>query len=166
MTDSPRWDDVDDVPTHCPHCGGSIGPDWWTRAPDATVERWISQGGGCRMDGATHASEAERLLRLFQQTQLRFLNRRIQRKRRDDAYARGRARYITAMAAGRADFAPPDELAFIPPRTRELLGRLHIDTLDDLLRMPRMFYAVGLSYRHMHAIDQALAMIGMRLRKR
>ena len=161
-----RWDDADDVPTHCPHCGGSIGPDWWTGATDSTVQNWLEHGGSVRIDAQTGPVETSRLWRLYQQTQLRYLNRRIRRQRRDEQYQRGRARYVAAMGAGRADFAPPDELAFIPARTRELLGRLSIDTLDELLRQPRMFYAVGLSFKHMHAIEQALGMLGMRLRKR
>src|ERR1700679_4287803 len=95
-----RWDDADDVPTHCPHCGGSIGPDWWTGATDQTVKNWLAKGGSGRIYKQTAPVEAARLLRLYQQTQLRFLNRRLQRARAGDRYERGRARYVAAQAAG------------------------------------------------------------------
>jgi hypothetical protein len=168
-----RWDDLDDVPAHCPHCSKPIGPLWWEDAPDELVERWIEGGGSISL---VPGAQGLRALRLFDQTRLRHLNRRIrqqQAQRRaqrslERSRERARAHYANAKrAAIRAEFAPPDELAFIPGLTREQLARWEINTLDALLRYPRMFYAVSLSYRHMHIIENALlATLGMRLRKR
>lgn len=63
----------------------------------------------------------------------------------------------------RADFAAPDELAFIGGRARDKLRRLGIDTLDALLDLPRLFYMVALGDQRLQTVEAALQARGLRL---
>lgn len=69
-------------------------------------------------------------------------------------------------AARRAEFAPPDELAFIAPRARAALGFYGIDSLDALLARPREWYMGTVGWRELESIEAALRPRGMKLPSR
>ena len=158
--------DDDERLTACPHCGGSLLENWWRDAPDSKVIDWLAGGHGIGISEPPPRSERIRIERLFDEVHLRRLNQRIRLHGRDRMNEVRNRHYEAAISAPRAAFAPPDELAFVPPRARQLLARFGIDTLDELLRYSRGACALMVGFGYTHAIQQALRKHGLKLRKR